>query len=212
MQDSENRLKTSLCIGNDKLTFLGRVIYPWAIKFRNDLVLKHIPENSMSLLDIGGGAGYLVKNSLCEKSISIDERGDLKVIKNSHGGIIREESSSGTIINDEIPFDNGEFDCVTMVAVIEHIKNPENLIREISRVLKLHGKLIMTTPTWVIDRILPFLDKGSEQLRGKTVHEEHENYFNLESMNILTKEHFKLLTYKKFQLGLNQLFVYIKKS
>ena len=96
------------------------------------------------------------------------------------------------------------------MAVVEHIKKPEILIKEVHRVLTSNGVFIMTTPKRIVDSILPFLDKGSSQLRGKTVHEEHEHYFNFQSMNKLTHNLFSLHKYQTFQLSINQLFVYKK--
>ena len=49
-------------------------------------------------------------------------------------------------LNDDLPYKGRTFDCVTCVEGIEHLENPHLLIREISRVLKLGGTLIITTP------------------------------------------------------------------
>ena len=83
-------------IENDKLTILGRVIYPWGIKYRNDLVLKNIPESTRSLLDFGGGVGYIVNNIACEQGVSIDEQGDIFIKRNDKGKIINKIISKGT--------------------------------------------------------------------------------------------------------------------
>lgn len=197
-------------IETEKLTILGRIIYPWAIKYRNDLVLQNIPKSTNSLLDFGGGIGYIVDNIGCEKAISIDEQGDIFIKRNDTGEITNKTISEGTVFVNKLHFKDASFDCVTAVAVIEHLKEPEILINEIHRVLKSNGFFIMTTPKRIVDSILPFLDKGSSQLRGKKVQEEHEHYFNFQSMNKLTHNLFSLHKYQTFQLSINQLFVYKK--
>ncbi len=52
----------------------------------------------------------------------------------------------------KLPFEDKKFDVVIMNEVIEHIPEPEKALKEIGRVLKMDGKLIITTPNknfWV---------------------------------------------------------------
>ncbi|MBS3175940.1 hypothetical protein J4457_01755 [Candidatus Woesearchaeota archaeon] len=44
-------------VEHGKLTFIGKFIIPWAIKYRNNLVLKYIRKYDASLLDVGGEEG-----------------------------------------------------------------------------------------------------------------------------------------------------------
>jgi len=46
----------------------------------------------------------------------------------------------------EIPFQDESFESVVCFEVIEHTSKPENLIKEIKRVLKTNGVLLLTTP------------------------------------------------------------------
>jgi ubiquinone/menaquinone biosynthesis C-methylase UbiE len=47
---------------------------------------------------------------------------------------------------ENIPFKNMEFDTLIAGELVEHLKKPENFFREAKRVLKIGGKLIITTP------------------------------------------------------------------
>jgi SAM-dependent methyltransferase len=49
-------------------------------------------------------------------------------------------------LNTNLPFDNEMYDTVLLSDVLEHIRQPHNLISEISRILKTNGKLIMNVP------------------------------------------------------------------
>lgn len=49
-------------------------------------------------------------------------------------------------LNNDLPYQNEIFDYVTSVETIEHLENPWHFLREISRILKVNGKLILTTP------------------------------------------------------------------
>lgn len=48
--------------------------------------------------------------------------------------------------NDQLNL-NSQFDTVLMIAVLEHLHNPDNILKQISSFLKPDGKLVMTTPT-----------------------------------------------------------------
>lgn len=47
---------------------------------------------------------------------------------------------------DRLPFDDESFDCVLSVQVLEHTPDPEPLVREMGRVLKKGGLLILNAP------------------------------------------------------------------
>lgn len=49
-------------------------------------------------------------------------------------------------LNSNLPYKDQTFDCVTCVEGIEHLENPHLLIREIGRVLKHGGRVVITTP------------------------------------------------------------------
>ena len=52
---------------------------------------------------------------------------------------------------DSLPVADSSIDVVTLVAVIEHLHSPENILLEVMRVLKPGGALILVTPNWRFD-------------------------------------------------------------
>jgi SAM-dependent methyltransferase len=56
------------------------------------------------------------------------------------------ERVTGVDLNSFLPFRSATFDAVNLVEVIEHIENQPQLIREIARVLKARGELLISTP------------------------------------------------------------------
>jgi len=48
--------------------------------------------------------------------------------------------------NQDLPFEDGQFDVVYCGEVIEHVFDPDHLLGEVKRVLKLGGRCVLTTP------------------------------------------------------------------
>jgi len=49
-------------------------------------------------------------------------------------------------LNRTTPFKTGEFDAVFCIECIEHLENPFNLMRELARILRTGGEIIISTP------------------------------------------------------------------
>jgi SAM-dependent methyltransferase len=77
----------------------------------------------------------------------------------------------GVDLNEFLPFRSGAFDAINLVEVIEHIENQPQLIREICRVLKPGGRVLISTPNIlnVFSRIR-FLFTGFLRGRVRPVH------------------------------------------
>lgn len=131
-------------------------------------------------LDIGCGDGYFLRRSPCDERFGLD-----KLL--------------GDEITDRLDFPDSYFDYVTLLAVIEHMPDPEANMREIARVLKPKGKLILTTPKKSSEWIL--------NLYSKDIGDEHEMYFDRESMERLCRGRYVMRAYHTFIFGLNQAFM-----
>lgn len=55
------------------------------------------------------------------------------------------------IETDTLNQSDGSIDFITMNAVLEHIKDPSNILKEAKRVLKHEGLLFIRTPNWQMD-------------------------------------------------------------
>ena len=96
------------------------------------------------LLDVGCGRGEFVRGfkDLGLEVFGIDrEKGDSEMLK----GI---EVELKDIENGIFPFSDEMFDFVFSKSVIEHLWRPDNFIKEICRILKPGGKIIIMTPDW----------------------------------------------------------------
>ncbi len=130
-------------------------------------------------LDIGCGDGYFLRRSKCDERYGLD-------------------ALIGDVVTDRLDFPVNYFDYATMLAVIEHLSQPEELINEIWRVLKPHGRLIITTPKKKAEFIIRLYSPDIESV--------HESYFDLSQIKNLTGDKFKIIGHHTFIFGLNQVF------
>ncbi len=161
-----------------------------------------------TVLDMGCGDGYLLRklSKKIRSGTGIDER----ITPGKDGNIIFRKFS----IKRKIPFRNSTFDVVTMTAFIEHLDNPEKVLRDVNRVLKKGGLCIITTPTRRAKPLWELLVKMglSDEEADEEGIEAHKNYFSPDSLRtILEKSNFRQIHAKKFEFGMNYMVIGQKK-
>ena len=104
------------------------------------------------------------------------------------------------------PFPEHSFDVVSLLAVIEHIENKAIVAKEAKRLLRSGGRVVITVPSPFVDVILEILI-FLRLVDGMSL-EEHHDFSPDELLEIFIAEGFSLLARKKFQMGLNNLFVF----
>lgn len=105
-----------------------------------------------------------------------------------------------------------QYDVITLLAVLEHI--PSQLQKELANncfnYLKPGGRVIITVPSPQVDTILAILTT-LKLIDGMSL-EEHYGYDPAQTIHLFTAPQFKLVCKQRFQLGLNNLFVFEKIS
>lgn len=103
---------------------------------------------------------------------------------------------------------DGEFDAVTMLAVVEHLtESAMSEVRdECARVLKPGGLLLITVPSPQVDQLLSWLTKV-RLISGMSLHE-HHGFDPSEVPTRFGGGGLRLVRSARFQLGLNNLFVF----
>lgn len=119
--------------------------------------LSRLKTNS-KLLDAGAGECYYAKYCKHLKYVSqdfagYDGKGDKKGIQRGS-----RDSSKIDIVSDivNIPVSSNRFDTVLCVEVLEHIPRPLEALKELSRVLKRNGSLILTAPFASLTHYSPY--------------------------------------------------------
>lgn len=116
---------------------------PRGITFQPDIypkVLALLPPKPARVLDVGAGEGYLCK-LLKERGYEVeacDYQEDLFKVP----GIPFHKAD----LNRSIPLPDGRFDCIVSIEVLEHLENHVQFMREVMRVLRPGGTVILTTP------------------------------------------------------------------
>jgi SAM-dependent methyltransferase len=106
----------------------------------------------------------------------------------------------------DFDFPAGSFDCIALLAVLEHVADPRALARECCRVLAPGGRVVATVPHPLVDRIVD-LGMRLHLLDGMAA-EEHHGFDHRLTIPIFADAGFELRLERSFQLGLNRLFVF----
>lgn len=102
----------------------------------------------------------------------------------------------------------GNWDAVTMLAVLEHIPTAEQpaLATACHELLRPGGRVIVTVPAQAVDHILAVL-RFLRLIDGMSL-EEHYGFEPEDTPRIFAEPHFRLVHRSRFQAGLNHLFVF----
>jgi SAM-dependent methyltransferase len=106
-----------------------------------------------------------------------------------------------------LPLESGQFDHVVMLAVLEHLAEPEPVLREAYRILAPGGSLILTWPSSAVDPILNVLH-GLRLVSDEMESDEHQKRIPVPALQeMLDRIGFKRFLHRRFEFGLNNLMV-----
>lgn len=112
----------------------------------HEIILSQLPKDFDLILDVGCGSGWVAKKliPLSKKVVSLDisKINPFKVHKNINS------NNHFPIVADsfKLPFKDNCFDSVIASEIIEHTYDPKSFIKELFRVVKKNGRLIISTP------------------------------------------------------------------
>lgn len=156
--------------------------------------LSYLPSPPRKILDVGCGSGLLTQLLMGRgyDTIGIDIS-EKAIEKCREKGLLSYQQD----LSEELLFEDEVFDCVLMSEVIEHLVDPYFALREIHRVLKKKGILVITTPnsSFITRRLRYLLGKTSTETQNFS----HLRFFNVRLLNkILHEVNYDILDLKGY--------------
>jgi SAM-dependent methyltransferase len=149
------------------------------------------------LLDIGAGRNTLVKRYGNGVGIDVYDWGG--------GALIVEDSAN-------LPFSDGAFDTVTLVASLNHIPNRTEVLQEAYRVLSPKGRLIITMINPILGGIGHLIWWYSEDKERGMAEGEVGGMWTEETARLCRSVGFEIVEHKRFLYWLNNLYLGVKSS
>jgi 2-polyprenyl-3-methyl-5-hydroxy-6-metoxy-1,4-benzoquinol methylase len=145
---------------------------------RMDLISKFSSLKSGKILDIGAGSGFLIEEAISRGWDGIG----LELSKPACEFAVNRGIPIVSCTLDEMDFKEDEFDVVTAFDVLEHIFEPRKFVRNIKRILKPYGTLMIYVPN---------MESASFHLMGDKAHfiwpTHHLTYFTPETISKFMK-------------------------
>jgi SAM-dependent methyltransferase len=178
---------------------LDRLLRAW----RTGVALGQAPRHMDAVLDVGcGETGYLLRRLTARRRDGIDPT----LATPCHARGLR-------LVRGQFPADldalglSGPYDAIFSLAVFEHLSDNDlaNARAVLPRLLTPGGRLIVTVPHPLVDRILDVL-MFLRLIDGQAVEEHHG--FDPAHLRELASDQVRLVSQSSFQLGLNNIFVF----
>ena len=179
------------------MRWLDRVLQRWRI----DKAIAHVRPGDR-LLDVGCHEGELIERVAARVATATGVDPVARPREEARLHILR------GVFPGELDFAPGSFDCITALAVLEHVPDPAGFARACAAALAPGGRIVITVPHAAVDRILELLI--ALRLVDGMAHEEHHGFEAASTQALFESAGLGLVLCQRFQLGLNGLYVFAK--
>lgn len=159
-------------------------------------VFPHVPKGKV-LVDVGCDQEHIFI-SLMRRRMSLCIGLDIVVEPQKYANVTLLRQN----LQKKIRLPNNSADAITMMAVLEHMKYPKDMVKESYRILRKDGVFLVTVPSPKCEPLLEILAK-LRLVRPDMIHQ-HENYFTPRSLKKICKDAgFRKVYVEVFELGYN---------
>lgn len=161
----------------------------------NERIFSVLPHIKGRLLDIGCG-----NNRLCN------------IYGNGVGVDVYDWGGGGMLLNNPyvLPFENDSFDTITMLASLNHIPERKKMLREVKRVLKDDGRVVITMINPIIGFIVHNALWHSEDKERGMAEGELDGIWNSELKQLFQQAGYHQVSRENFLYQLNNIHIYQK--
>ncbi len=106
----------------------------------------------------------------------------------------------------QLPFPEASFDVITLLATLEHMQEKDALAESSRRLLVPLGRTVITVPQPAVEWLLGLL--VATRLADGMSLEEHHGFNPADTERLFCSRGFTLEHHSRFQLGMNNLFVF----
>ncbi len=185
------------------MKLLDKILRDWRIR----AALQSLPYPLKNVLDVGCGDGYLLRKipGAGVQKYGIDPRLPQNLNQQQERHLYKGFFPADI---DEMNLDR-EYDAIFALAALEHFSDTDlqQFAERSASLLTPHGRLIITVPHPLVDHILEFL-MTIKLVQAETLDEHHG--FDPKNIPTIFQGPLRLVKHKKFQLGLNNVFVFEK--
>ncbi|WP_026188994.1 class I SAM-dependent methyltransferase [Orenia marismortui] len=140
------------------MEYTGERVIPKKMSPKNGLLIEHIARYKFAsqfiegrVLDIACGSGYgteilMAMGEGIKEIIGVDVDEETINYAKSNYQYPWNKFMVGNGVNDDLVQKLGEFDCIISMETVEHIKDDYKFIKNLKKMLKRNGKLIISTP------------------------------------------------------------------
>lgn len=169
--------KRQYAFGVGKYSLLDNVIFA----LRKRQVVKRIPTDSVNIADFGSGYDArllvsLLQANVCKIGTAVDTEFHPDLAN------IPKLTCTAANLNQSIPLAEASVDVALSLAVLEHLDKPEVFLRELYRIVRPGGVILLTTPGPTSKPLLEFL---AFKLGVIDRHEiaDHKQYFSSQTLH-----------------------------
>ncbi|MFQ6171287.1 methyltransferase domain-containing protein [Oryzobacter sp. R7] len=134
---------------------------PAVVRLREWALARLAPEPGETVVDVGSGVGEVVVRLAravgpTGRAVGVEPNPALRAIADERASA--EGAASATFVDGvagDLPFDDGSVDAVTCERVLQHLDDPEGAVREMARVLRPGGRVVLLDSDWATSVMHP---------------------------------------------------------